>query len=350
MLLQLGLRLPRAHCVGEGFERAQQILLRLRQEMDRAAGRRDDAGLVGIGEERHRRRRADQDDVGEMLQPLDRLIDRIGNALDRHEPGAALDPSDRIGREELAPGLGRDAAGDGEARAQQRRAGEHDRGRPAVAQQRGGAIDRALRHGSRRRHGNRRGGAAALVPRGVGGQNEGRDLARRGPGGGDGLGAVARHVLRARRGAQELGIGPRDALDVGVERRVILLVIGRVVADHVDDGRARAACVVEIGEAVAEARRQMQQGRGGLAQHAAIAVGRARHHALEERQDAAYALDPVERRDEMHLRRAGIGEARARRRLPRACAPGFPLRSRDASLISARDVMRRGAKIKEPVA
>ena len=67
--------------------------------------------------------------------------------------------------------------------------------------------------------------------------------------------------------------------------------------------------VVQIGEAVGEAGTEMQQGRGRRALHAVVAVGGAGHHALEQAEHAAHALDPVERGDEMHLRGAGIGEA-----------------------------------------
>ena len=66
--------------------------------------------------------------------------------------------------------------------------------------------------------------------------------------------------------------------------------------------------VVQIGHAVREAGPEMQQRRGGLVRHPRIAVGRAGHHALEKAEDAAHALDPVERGDEMHFRRAGIAE------------------------------------------
>ena len=52
----------------------------------------------------------------------------------------------------------------------------------------------------------------------------------------------------------------------------------------------------------------MQERRCWALAHTPIAVGRARHHAFEERQDAAHALDLVESRDEMHFRRARVGE------------------------------------------
>ena len=53
----------------------------------------------------------------------------------------------------------------------------------------------------------------------------------------------------------------RHALDVGRERRVERLVIRRVVADDVDDRRARPARVVQVGETVAETGTEVQQRR-----------------------------------------------------------------------------------------
>src|SRR4051794_4230991 len=53
----------------------------------------------------------------------------------------------------------------------------------------------------------------------------------------------------------------------------------------------------------------MHQGARRALSHAPVAVGRAGDHALEEREHAAHALDPVERRDEVHLGGAGVGEA-----------------------------------------
>src|SRR6185503_12026685 len=75
------------------------------------------------------------------------------------------------------------------------------------------------------------------------------------------------------------------------------------------DAGARLLGVVQVGGGVGEARAEMQQGRGRLVLHAVVAVGRARADALEQAEHAAHALDAIERADEMHLRRAGIGEA-----------------------------------------
>src|SRR5262249_40433938 len=131
----------------------------------------------------------------------------------------------------------------------------------------------------------------------------------RGGGGGDGGGAVGGHAGRALRGAHPVRHGPRDALDVRGERRVVLDVIGGVLTHHVDDARAGLARVMQIGEAVAEARSQVKESGRGPSRHAPVAVGRARHDPLEEPEDAANALDLVESGHEVHLRRAGIREA-----------------------------------------
>ena len=74
-------------------------------------------------------------------------------------------------------------------------------------------------------------------------------------------------------------------------------------------GVSRPARVVQVGEAVGEAGAEVQQRRGRLAGHARVAIGGAGHHALEQAEHAAHPGDRVERRDEMHLRRAGVGEA-----------------------------------------
>jgi hypothetical protein len=66
---------------------------------------------------------------------------------------------------------------------------------------------------------------------------------------------------------------------------------------------------VDVGEAVGEAGAEMQQRAGRAHGHARIAVRRARHDPLEEPEHAAHARHAIERRHEMHLGRARIGEA-----------------------------------------
>ena len=100
-----------------------------------------------------------------------------------------------------------------------------------------------------------------------------------------------------------------DRCDVALQRRVVLGVVGGVVADDVDDGRAAAAGVVQVGQAVAEAGAQVQQHRCGPAGHAGVAVGGAGGDALEQREHRVHLGHAVERRDEVHLGGAGVHEA-----------------------------------------
>ena len=85
-------------------------------------------------------------------------------------------------------------------------------------------------------------------------------------------------------------------------------MIDRMVADDIDDRGLRLMGVVQIGEAVREARTEMQKRCGRLIHHASIAIGGPRYHAFEQAEDAAHPVDPVERCDEMHLRGSGIAE------------------------------------------
>jgi hypothetical protein len=102
---------------------------------------------------------------------------------------------------------------------------------------------------------------------------------------------------------------PRDAFDVRRERRVVLDVIQRVLADDVDDARSGFLRVVQVRRRVGEAGAQVEERGGRRIGHAVITVGRAAAHAFEEPQHATHAFDAIERADEMHLGSAGIGEA-----------------------------------------
>ena len=81
-----------------------------------------------------------------------------------------------------------------------------------------------------------------------------------------------------------------------------------MVANDVDDRACCPARVVEIRQAVGQARTQMQQGARRPARHSAISVGRAGSDVLLQNQHRPHAGDIVERGDEVHFRRAGIGE------------------------------------------
>ena len=129
----------------------------------------------------------------------------------------------------------------------------------------------------RRRDGDGKRGAddAAVVPRCIARQDQRCDAARRHAGGLHRGGGVLADPVRRQRRANEGRDRPRPAFGVGGERRVERAVIGRLVADHVDDAGSRAACVVQIGEAVGETGAAMQQRRRRLAGDAVVGVGRA---------------------------------------------------------------------------
>ena len=92
-------------------------------------------------------------------------------------------------------------------------------------------------------------------------------------------------------------------------------------------GVCGAARVVQVGEAVGEARPAMQQRRGRLAGHARVAVGGAGHHALEQSEHAAHARarGRVRRRSASPTCRGC--RSRYRRRCSAGCGRGFRRRS-----------------------
>ena len=66
---------------------------------------------------------------------------------------------------------------------------------------------------------------------------------------------------------------------------------------------------MQIGDAVGQARSEMQQGRGGFAGHRADAVGGAGADAFEQGKHRFHARHAVERLHQMHFGSAGIGDA-----------------------------------------
>ena len=94
-----------------------------------------------------------------------------------------------------------------------------------------------------------------------------------------------------------------------MKRRIVLPVIRAVLADDVDDRRERAVRIVKVGESVGQARAEVQQRAGRTPGHSGVAVCRAGRDAFEQREDAPHAVDAIERRDEVHFRRAGVREA-----------------------------------------
>ena len=82
-----------------------------------------------------------------------------------------------------------------------------------------------------------------------------------------------------------------------------------VVADQIDDGRAGAPGVVEVGDAVRKARAQVQKGEGWLLGHSPVAICRPCADALEESEHGADLRHLIEGGDKGKLGRARIREA-----------------------------------------
>ena len=151
---------------------------------------------------------------------------------------------------------------------------------------------------------------AALVPGGVGRQDQRRDAPGAVRAACTAAAASRADLARPLRGAHPGRDAARPAFGVRGQRRVERAVIGRLVADDVDDAGAGAPRVVQVGQPVREARaRNAAAWRRACRAIAAVAVGRAGDHVLLQAEHAAHAGDAVERRDEMHLAGAGIGEA-----------------------------------------
>ena len=187
---------------------------------------------------------------------------------------------------------------------------QHQTGFLAVLQHRRGTRDR-LRGGlwPPRRSGNDR-RRVGVFPVPVGRRHDGADLARfrerrrlraelakvRG---------AARLLRPVRHHAGEIRYVAIDQFVLGV----IGLMVGSVRADDIDDGRIGPARVVQHGDAIAEAAANMQEREGRRARHARIAVRGARDDVLLQAQDGTHLVGHPDFIDQLHLRRAGIGEA-----------------------------------------
>jgi hypothetical protein len=86
-------------------------------------------------------------------------------------------------------------------------------------------------------------------------------------------------------------------------------VPGGVRAHDDDDRGPGPAGVVQVGQAVGQARPEVQEHGGGFAGDPGVPVGGAGGDALEQRQHPAHLGHRVQRADEVHLRRARVHEA-----------------------------------------
>ena len=82
-----------------------------------------------------------------------------------------------------------------------------------------------------------------------------------------------------------------------------------MVADDVDDRAPGPSGVVQVGQAVAQPRAEVEQSGRRPAGHPGKAVGRAGGDTLEGGQDTVHVGDPVEGSDEVHLGGARVHEA-----------------------------------------
>ncbi len=97
-------------------------------------GRRGQARLAGIGEERGRRFRTDENHVPRAREHLERVVHHVGNAIHRHAPAAARHARDLGGCAQLRAADVRNAVGRNQARFGQGLAGQDQHRRLAAAQ------------------------------------------------------------------------------------------------------------------------------------------------------------------------------------------------------------------------
>jgi hypothetical protein len=222
---------------------------------------------------------------------------------------APLDPRQRAPEHHAAAGRGLDPSGCTQHRFIQLLVAEQQQGRPRAAQASRRASDGSLANGGGHRSGARLCGARCGLPGAVLGNDQGGDLAGRGECGLDRAGAVVGKLACGPRRVDPPRDGARERDDVARQRGVGRQVPGRVVADQVHDRRVSAPRVVQVCDAIGEARAQVEQRQRRPAGHARVAVGRARADALEQAQHGPDSRHRVERGDELNLGRAGVREA-----------------------------------------
>ncbi len=299
----------RAEFVHQRLQRGFRVLLEAAEHVTLRAFLVLPARLARIGEEADRRHGVDQDEMIERRQRLHGGIAWIRHALQRQAALAAFGAGVGELGHQLGAGRRGDAPGELLRALMHRFAAEQQQHVFLLAQNARGLLHRVRIDGRRNRNRKRRADHAAVVPRRVARQDQRGDAAGRHARRLHRRCGVLADAVRRQHGAHEGRDRPRPAFGVGGERRVERAVIGRLVADHVDDAGAGAPRVVQVREAVRQTGSAVQQRRGRLAGDAVVAVRRAGDDVLLQAEHAAHAGDAVERRDEMHLAGAGIGEA-----------------------------------------
>jgi len=188
-------------------------------------------------------------------------------------------------------------------------AGQHDQGGLATAQDSRCVLHRIRRYLGNRQRRQRPGNLAARIPADIRRQDQAGYASWGRAGGPHGRRGIRADGRRMRGGASPDRYGTRPAFGIGSQRRIERAVIRGLVADDVDDRRLRAACVVQVGQAIGQARTAMEQRGCRLVGHARVAVGRTGDHTFEQAQHAAHAGNPVQCGHKMHLAGARVGEA-----------------------------------------
>ncbi len=180
---------------------------------------------------------------------------------------------------------------------------------PPAAEHAGRLADHRVRDHGRSPRRQRRCGLGAAGPRGIGRQDQGGHASGRPQGRGHGLGGVGRDIGGAGRMPDPVRHRPGQRADVGFQRRIEALVVRGVITNHVDQRGSGPAGVVQVREAVRQARPQVQEGGRGAARHPAVAVRRTGGHALEQAEHRAEPGDRVQAGHHVHLGGAGVAEA-----------------------------------------
>src|ERR1700722_8005660 len=87
-------------------------------------------------------------------------------------------------------------------------------------------------------------------------------------------------------------------------------MIGRVLAYEVDDRHVRAACIVQIREAVPDAGTKMQESAGRFFGHAGVTIRGSRSDTFEQAEHTANFRNAVKGSDNVDFRSARVREAR----------------------------------------
>ncbi len=173
------------------------------------------------------------------------LIIGIGQARDRMAAAAALDPGIELRRQQLCPGRAGDPEGIRDHRGADRGAAEHDRDRLPTPQHLGNVRDDMRRDLFRRDGRKRRAIGSAVVPARIRRRDQGRDLAMRRARRLHGRGRVDAHGRNRLHDAGPRRYAARPSVGVSGQGRIERTMIARLIADHVDDRRARAAGIVQ---------------------------------------------------------------------------------------------------------